>query len=150
MRSLLPAVILITLSVNISYGLKKTNPPKKYEQKIFTDIKFTELFCAPGLKRVETELSNELEIGCKDEQGKLQGIAIRLDSKRKKTKAQIYRDGDLTHDHTVTWDENGKINYTEEKDTSIFWYDFKKRKKRIETLIQGLIKRLVLGIQTIN
>lgn len=140
MRLLFPTLILISLSVNVSYALNKTTPPKNYEKKIFNDIKFTDVFCPPGLKRVETEISSELEIGCRDEQGRLQGIAIRLDLKRKKNKVQTYRDNDLTHDHTVAWDENGKINYTEEKNSTIFWYDFKKRKKRIETLTQGAHK----------
>lgn len=110
-------------------------PQSNYEKKLFNKQGYSSLTCEKGLNRIEKKLDNYTEVACQDAEGKLQGIAIRLDPKRVKVRAHVYRDNQITDEHTVEWDELGKISYTEEPNLRTTWYNFKKQKKHIETTL---------------
>lgn len=120
-----------------SGSLAATLPSSGTNRKLFEDPKFAKLDCLSPLKKVENRRESDSLVGCQDAQGKFQGPVVAITLKGKKMAVRIYKDNEQTQEHTVTWDDFGKINFTEENGVKTFWYDFKRKKKHIETITVG-------------
>jgi hypothetical protein len=133
-------LILSFLSIPILGNPDSGDGYPKNTERLFTDPKFNRFNCSSPLKLVEKKRGNEVEVACQDSQGKLQGPAMTFTQGKRKTGVYIYKDNEITDERTVNWDETGKIFFTVERNTKTFWYDFKKQKKRVETVINDARK----------